>query len=110
MIPPKGTMTRSTKRSVTDLFVDPSAFFALANLADRQHAEAVDAFAARVENDDFKTSDHVVVETWCLLRARLGRRAAMAFWDGFDDDLVTISNVEATDLRRAREIAQQWSD
>jgi predicted nucleic acid-binding protein len=103
-------MTRSTKRSVTELFVDTSAFFALANLADRHHAEAVDAFAARIENDDFKTSDHVVVETWCLLRSRLGRRAAMAFWDGFDDDLVTISNVEAADLRRAREIAQQWSD
>ena len=62
------------------LFVDTSAFFALANLADKHHAEAVAAYQANVGDDDLQTSDHVIIETWYLLRSRLGRRAAMAFW------------------------------
>jgi len=95
---------------VNDLFVDTSAFYALANLADNHHAEAVAAFGSAIGQDDLKTSDHVVVETWCLIRARLGRAAAMRFWDGFDGGLVDILGVAAEDFRRARELAQEWPD
>ena len=56
------------------------------------------------------TSDHVVVESWLLICTRLGRRAAMRFWDGLSVDLFTIVAVTAPDLRRGREIAQEWSD
>jgi predicted nucleic acid-binding protein len=38
---------------VNDLFVDTSAFFALANLADRHHGEAVAAFRSSVGDADF---------------------------------------------------------
>ena len=34
----------------------------------------------------------------------------MAFWDGFDDDLVTVADVTPEDLQRGREIARQWPD
>jgi predicted nucleic acid-binding protein len=101
---------RWTKRFVNDLFVDTSAFYALANLADRHHADAVAAFKASVGHDDLTTSDHVIVETWCLLRARLGRAAAMRFWDGLDGGVVTIVGIASRDFRRGREIAQEWSD
>ena len=95
---------------MNDLFVDTSAFYALANLADNHHAEAVAAFRSTVGHDDLTTSDHVVVETWCLIRARLGRAAAMRFWDGFDGGVVKVVGVTAEDFRRGREIAQEWSD
>jgi predicted nucleic acid-binding protein len=91
---------------VNDLFVDTSAFFALANLADRHHAEAVAAFRSSVGDADFKTSDHIILETWCLIRSRLGRRAAMAFWGGFDSGVVSVLGVGAQDLQPGREIAQ----
>ena len=92
------------------LFVDTSAFFALANLADKHHADALAAYQTNIGADDLKTSDHVVIETWYLLRSRLGRRAAMAFWDGFDGGVVTVVGVTAGDFRRARAIAQEWPD
>jgi len=95
---------------VNELFVDTSAFFALANLADKHHDEAVAAYQANVGDDNLQTSDHVVIETWYLLRSRLGRRAAMAFWDGFDREVITVLGVTAGDFRRGREIAQEWPD
>lgn len=95
---------------MNDLFVDSSAWFALANLADRHHAEAVAAFTASVGHDDLKTSDHVVVETWFLIRSRLGRTAAMRFWDGFDGGVVSVVGIIAQDFRRGREIAEEWPD
>ena len=95
---------------MNDLFVDTSAFYALANLADAHHAEAVAAYHASIGDDELTTSDHVVIETWYLLRSRLGRRAAMAFWDGFDRGIVTVVGVTAEDFRRARQIAQEWPD
>jgi predicted nucleic acid-binding protein len=95
---------------VNDVFVDTSAFYALANLADRHHSEAVAAYATAVENDDLTTSDHVIVETWCLLRARLGRAAAMAFWDSVDRGVIKIVGVAARDFQRGREIAREWAD
>ena len=104
-------MTRRwTKRFVADVFVDTSAFFALANLADRHHGEAVAAYQATVREDDLKTSDHVIVETWYLLRSRLGRAAAMTFWNGLDRGLMTIVGVAARDFQRGREIAHEWPD
>jgi predicted nucleic acid-binding protein len=95
---------------VSELFVDTSAFHALANLADAHHLEAVQAFEAKVGVDRLTTSDHVVVETWCLLRARLGRVAAMRFWDGFDSGVVGILGVQEADFRRGRQIAREWPD
>ena len=95
---------------MNDLFVDTSAFYALANLADIHHAEAVTAFGSAVGHHDIRTSDHVVVETWCLIRARLGRAAAMRFWDGFDGSVIKIVGITAEDLRRGRAIAQEWPD
>jgi uncharacterized protein len=95
---------------VNDVFVTTSAFYALANLADRHHSEAVAAYATAVESDDLTTSDHVIVETWCLLRARLGRAAAMAFWDSVDRGVIKIVGVAARDFQRGREIAREWAD
>lgn len=92
------------------VFVDTSAFFALANLADRHHSEAVAAYEMAVGQDDLRTSDHVVVETWYLLRGRLGRAAAMAFWDGLGHGVVTVLGITAQDFQRGREIAQDWPD
>jgi predicted nucleic acid-binding protein len=103
-------MRPSQKHSVTKLFVDTSAFYAIADGGDRHHRGALSALQASIETEHVTTSDHVVVETWLLICSRLGRRAAMRFWDGLSSDVFTLVGVTAQDLRRGREIAQEWSD
>ena len=91
------------------LFVDTSAFYALADRTDRHRADALAAFQT-CATDDLTTTDHVVVETWLLICSRLGRPAAMGFWDAFESELIVIVGVSAQDLRRSREIARAWPD
>ena len=95
---------------MTNLFVDTSAFYAIADGGDRHHRGALIALQASLGTDQVSTSDHVIVETWLLICSLLGHRAAMRFWDGLSIDLFTIVNVTNQDLRRGREIAQEWSD
>ena len=73
------------------LFVDTGAFYAMADRSDRHHREAARTFQSRAGEDELTTTDHVFVEAWFLIRARLGRPAAMGFWDrhrnGLGDDI-----------------------
>jgi predicted nucleic acid-binding protein len=95
---------------VTAVFVDTSAFFAVTDGGDRHHRAALSALKATLASGRVVTSDHVLVESWLLVSSRLGREAAMRFWDGLSIDLYTIVNVTADDRRRALEIARQWPD
>jgi predicted nucleic acid-binding protein len=95
---------------VTTLFVDTSAFYAIADGGDRHHRGALAALQASVGSAPVVTSDHVVVESWLLICSRLGRRAAMMFWDALAIDVFTVVGVTAQDFRRAREIAKEWTD
>ncbi len=92
------------------LFVDTGAFYAAADASDAHHSEASAIFDARGRAGDLVTSDHVFVETWCLVRARLGRAAAMRYWDAMRTGVVRTVGVASTDLQRARKIAAAWSD
>jgi uncharacterized protein len=95
---------------VPSLFVDTSAFSALADADDRNHAAARGVFARRAEAGEACTSDYVFVETWCLVRARLGRDAALRYWDAMRTGLVRVLGVSSDDLRRARAIVATWPD
>lgn len=95
---------------MTALFVDTSAFYAVADEDDRHHREALSVLQASVGSERVITSDHVVVESWLLICSRLGRNAAMRFWDGVSIDVFTVVGVTAEDVRRARNLAQEWSD
>jgi predicted nucleic acid-binding protein len=95
---------------VADLFVDTGAFYALADASDEHHESAKAFFLDRLGRSPFVTSDYVFVETWCLLRARLGRGPAMKSWDAFLSGVVRILGVGSADVVRARQIAADWSD
>lgn len=90
-------------------FVDTSGFYALADRSDRFHSAAVAAFAAR-RPGEWITTDHVAVETWLLIRARLGYDAALRFWDDLARGLATLAGISSDDLVRARRIAEEWRD
>jgi predicted nucleic acid-binding protein len=92
------------------LLVDTGAFYALADSSDRHHRAAAAFFEVRAPPGDLITTDHIFVETWCLIRARLGRPAALRYWDAMETGLLTVLGVSAEDLRRARTIARDWPD
>lgn len=56
------------------------------------------------------TTDHVLVETWLLLNARLGRSAAERFWDGLRSGVARIEPVQSGDIERAWSIGVDFAD
>lgn len=89
------------------LFVDTSAFFAAAYAADRHHARAVEILRGRT---DLLTTDHVLVESWILLRHRIGRPAADRFWAALRRGAATIEPVGPIDLEAAFAIGAAFPD
>ncbi|MCX6100684.1 MAG: PIN domain-containing protein [Candidatus Bipolaricaulota bacterium] len=91
------------------VFVDTSAFYALADESDRNHRRAKAAYEMLI-GDRLSTSDHVLVECWFLLGSRLGRDAAIRFWDALRAGIVAVVDVTHDDLERAREILARFPD
>ena len=92
------------------IFVDTGAFYALADSSDRNHRAALSVFEARGTAGELVTSDYVFVESWCLIRARLGRPAALKYWDAMQSDVVRTYGVTSHDVASARAIADSWPD
>jgi predicted nucleic acid-binding protein len=89
------------------LFVDSSAFYAAADLGDSSHSRAAAVLAA---GEPLVTSDHVLVESWLLVRHRLGRAAAERFWSAIRGGAATIESVGTADLEVAWSIGQAFTD
>lgn len=70
-------------------FVDTSFWYGLQDRRDRRHPAAA-ALAAGQVGQQLITSNHVVGETWTVVRRRLGHAAAV----GFLDRLHALPNVE----------------
>jgi predicted nucleic acid-binding protein len=92
------------------LFVDTSAFYALADESDGEHGSVWDVYQSRAERSDLVTTDFVMVETSLLIRARLGPDASRQWWRGIRSGPVAIVGVTADDLERAWDIDQKFSD
>ncbi|HSH61180.1 MAG TPA: PIN domain-containing protein [Acidimicrobiales bacterium] len=88
------------------LFVDTSAWYAAADAGDRNNARA-----RRILQTDpsLLTSDHVLVESWSLLRHRLHRDAAERFWGRLRAG-VSIEPVGQADLETAWGIGAAYPD
>ena len=62
------------------IFVDTSAWYALADTFDVNHAMAAEFFPGVVaEHREILSTNHVIGETYTLIRSRLGRDAAWQF-------------------------------
>jgi predicted nucleic acid-binding protein len=89
------------------LFVDTSAWYAAADAGDRSNRRAKEVLGS---GEALVTTDHVLVETWILVRHRLGRAAADRFWDGLRGGVATVEPVGAADLEAARAIRLAFPD
>jgi predicted nucleic acid-binding protein len=89
------------------LFVDTSAFYAAADTSDRSHERAKRMLRG---GEALVTSDHVLAESWLLLRHRLGRPAANTFWDAIRRGASAVEYVGPADLEVAWTIAADFED
>ena len=90
------------------LFVDTSVWYAAADSSDSGNARAKAILAAA--DEPLVTSDHVLVETWTLLRYRIRRQAAERFWEAMRNGVSTIEPVGAADLEAAWQMGVTWRD
>jgi predicted nucleic acid-binding protein len=89
------------------LFVDTSAFFAVADGDDAHHRPARGTLSA---GEPLVTSDHVLVETWLLIGRRLGHPAADAFWQGLRRGAARVEPVTSADVEVAWTIGRDFPD
>jgi predicted nucleic acid-binding protein len=89
------------------LFVDTSIWYAAADASDRSNARAK---AILSSGDALVTTDHVLIETWTLLRHRIQRGAAERFWQGLRSGVAMIEPVCLADLETAWQMGISWRD
>ena len=89
------------------VFVDTSCWYAAADRGDQSNRRAKAVLSGAGE---LITSDHVLVESWLLLRHRLGRDAAHQFWSGLMAGVASLEPVISADLQVARAISEEFAD
>ena len=96
---------------MTRVFVDTSAFYALADRSDAMHQRAT-AFLQQVQarRDSLISTDAVVEETYTRLVQSLGHKAAWTFVDRLAASQVQILLVTAEIKGRAWQIARKYDD
>lgn len=87
-------------------FVDSSVWYAAADRSDASNARSKRLLS---EADALVTTDHVLVETWILLRHRLGRDAAERFWGELRAGVARIEPVTGADLEAAFAIGEVFA-
>ena len=89
------------------VFVDTSIWYAAADKSDASNSRAKTVLSC---GEPLVTSDHVLIETWTLIRHRLGRSAAERFWEALRSGAATIETVGAADLEAAWQIGSTYRD
>ena len=89
------------------LFVDTSAWYAAADRSDTSHDRAKEVLTV---DETLVTTDHVLVETWVLLRHRLARAAAEQFWGGLRAGAAEVEIVGAADVAVAWAVGEYFPD
>lgn len=89
------------------LFVDTSVWYAAADAADVSNRRAKEILSA---GEALVTTDHVLVETWALLRHRVHRRAADAFWTAVRGGAARLEFVGPADLEAAWAMGADFPD
>ena len=89
------------------LFVDTSVWYAAAD-ADEHDNRAAQEILSRGER--LITTDHILLETWFLLRSRLGKPAAETFWEALSSGVAHLETVTGADLAVARGIGDAFPD
>ena len=107
---PNSTTTMWRRRWNVSILVDTGAWYAIADRADGHHEAARRFYIEHGPRSRLVTTALVVAETWTLLNARLGKRAALTFWATLRETGTPVLPVESTDLESAWHIVQAFPD
>jgi len=89
------------------VFVDSSAFYASIDRTDSAHGRAT---VILKRDEELLTSDHVLVECWLLLNARVGYAVAERFLTAMHGGAAIVETVLAADLEAASQTARAFPD
>lgn len=89
------------------LFVDTSAWYATVDHSDRSNGRAKEILSS---GENLVTTDHVLAETWSLIRYRIHRNASEKFWEGLRSGISRIEIVGTADLEAAWDIGRWYQD
>jgi predicted nucleic acid-binding protein len=89
------------------VFVDTSVFYSATDSGDRSYDRARRLLR---DADSLVTTDHVLVESWRLMRSRGGFAAAERFWGTIRKGLATVETVLPGDLDAAWRIGEAFPD
>jgi predicted nucleic acid-binding protein len=89
------------------LFVDTSMWYAAADKSDLSNSRAKAVLSG---GEALISTDHVLIESWTLIRNRLGRKAAERFWEVLRGGAATVEIAGAADLESAWEIGRVYRD
>jgi predicted nucleic acid-binding protein len=92
---------------VISLFVDTSIWYAAADSSDASNSRAKTILRM---GEPLVTTDHVLSETWTLIRHRINRRAAERFWEVLRSGAASIEMAGAADLEAAWQIGAAFRD
>jgi predicted nucleic acid-binding protein len=89
------------------VFVDTTVWYAAADAGDRSNLRAKELLR---KGEPLVTTDHVLVETWLLLRFRLHRDAAERFWAALRSGVAEVEPVTPADLEVAWAVSESFPD
>jgi predicted nucleic acid-binding protein len=89
------------------LFVDTSVLYALVDRGDRNHGRATVVLDGERR---LITTDHILVESWLLVRSRLGREIAERLWATLRSGAASVEQVGPGDLEVAWTIGEAFPD
>ena len=89
------------------IFVDTSAWYALVDRGDTEHARAK---AVLHGTELLVTTDYILVESWLLLNSRLDRKTANTFWRSLREGIAELEHVEPADIEQAWHVGERFSD
>jgi uncharacterized protein len=89
------------------LFVDSSVWYAGVDGSDVDNDRARAILASE---EALVTTDHVLLETWFLLRNHIHRKAAERFWEGLRLGIAVLEPVGMADLETAWQIGVSFPD
>ena len=89
------------------LFVDTSVWYAAVDASDASNTRAK---AILTRDEPLVCTDHVLTETWTMLRNRIHRHAAERFWDELRSGTAMIEPVGTADLEAAWQIGLIYRD
>lgn len=94
------------------IFVDTSAFTALANSQDRFHDQAGKIYRQLLQGKvEFVTSDYILAETYTLIRVRVNHRLAVVFGESLRTKHdINVVKIDDARLDRAWEIFKLHKD